>query len=62
MTGNLFKQTLTCNLFVLSDHYEKYIKKLQEDFQSEQTTGLMLIYRKYIVHVIEVCIVLFAEC
>ncbi|XP_041362431.1 testis-expressed protein 47-like [Gigantopelta aegis] len=34
-------------------HYEKYIKKLQEDFQSEPTTGLMLIYMKYIVHVVE---------
>ncbi|XP_041364764.1 testis-expressed protein 47-like isoform X2 [Gigantopelta aegis] len=37
----------------VADYYEKHIKKLQEDFQSEQITGLMLTYLKYIVHAVE---------
>ena len=36
-------------------HYEGFMKKLQNDFPgSEPITGLMLIYMKHIVHVVEV--------
>lgn len=39
----------------VSGYYESFMKKLQQDYSgSEPITGLMLIYLKHIVHVVEV--------
>ena len=37
-----------------SEYYEKIVKELQTQSQTETITGLLLMYPKYCVHVIEV--------
>ncbi|XP_025103109.1 testis-expressed protein 47-like isoform X3 [Pomacea canaliculata] len=37
----------------VGNYYELFIKRLKNDFQTEPITGLMLIYMKYVVHVME---------
>lgn len=37
----------------IGNHFDHFFKQLRNDLQSEAITGLMLIYMKYIVHVLE---------
>ncbi|KAH3862540.1 hypothetical protein DPMN_025507 [Dreissena polymorpha] len=38
---------------VVGTHYEKLLKNLQNNFQTEPMTGLLLVYLKHIVHILE---------
>ena len=44
----------TLHSLVVADLFDMFIKHLRSDFQTEPVTGLMLIYMKHIVHVLEV--------
>ena len=47
-------QLISLTVPFFSEYYEKYIKDLQIKSQSETITGILLMYPKYCVQVIEV--------